>query len=209
APDEEEHLPLLAHLDVVAAVSWGRDVGRVELAPEAQVDTTRPGQAVQLLERDDGVRGVAAVVAVHPREREVELVEPLLEPEHAGAPAAGTEGRHEDRLLQLPPVRGVALRWSDFHEDAIGRRAAGPEANAEPPRTGSLDEQMPVAPDPERERARGGRPLAHGQRERSPDLPGAEEGGVEARPDREGDRLGDGPAVADGVLGVGCSDAPV
>ena len=62
--DDEEHLPALADLDVGAGVARLRDARPLELAPEAGVDPAGARQAVELLEREDRVDVVLAVVAV-------------------------------------------------------------------------------------------------------------------------------------------------
>jgi hypothetical protein len=97
---EEEDLQLLAHLDVQAAASMARDwdARDLEPAPETRVDGARTGQVLQLLEGDDRVGGIDAVVAVYGREREVELVQALLEGVHARTRVADAEIRDVDRL---------------------------------------------------------------------------------------------------------------
>jgi hypothetical protein len=79
--DEEEHLQLLAHLDVEAGagVAGDRHVRDFERAPEASVGRAGARQPVELLEGDDRVRCVDAVVAVGRPEVVVEFVQALLE----------------------------------------------------------------------------------------------------------------------------------
>ena len=81
--DEEQHLPALTHLDVGAGVARLRDARGLQLDPEARVHEAGARQAVQLLEGEDRVEVVLAVVAVDAAERVVEVVQPAVELEDA------------------------------------------------------------------------------------------------------------------------------
>ena len=132
AVDLEEHLAALVDLDVGAAARGARGVRAGERVPHRRADDAGAREALDLLERVDGVAGVGAEGGVAVEQQVVQPVQAALEEAHGGAARARRERRGGDGDAALAGaelrVAGVGLH---AHAGAAAARAGGARAQPE------------------------------------------------------------------------------